>query len=243
MTAIWRHTKPDACMRLAACCTLEGADGTADAQLPHVDPSQTASSHDQAVNAAHLNQGPDPMTPRQAVMVASDHLRSQSRSISSWCGVLRPWRPACFELPAVSGGMHSTHHTCRALVCTSGLDEQWINEESEGVAAGAQGPELLNKWVGESERAVRQLFSRARAAAPCLLFFDELDALAPRRGSDVSQSSERWRPSSRSCCPAYMLLCQCHKLCHCSCQTRFLLTHLAIVRFSTICRLPIHRIC
>ena len=46
--------------------------------------------------------------------------------------------------------------------------------------------------MGESERAVRQLFSRARAAAPCVLFFDELDALAPRRGSDtVNQSSER----------------------------------------------------
>ena len=45
--------------------------------------------------------------------------------------------------------------------------------------------------MGESERAVRQLFSRARAAAPCVLFFDEMDALAPRRGSDVNQSSER----------------------------------------------------
>jgi len=45
--------------------------------------------------------------------------------------------------------------------------------------------------VGESERAVRQLFTRARAAAPCVLFFDELDALAPRRGSDVNQSTER----------------------------------------------------
>ena len=54
-----------------------------------------------------------------------------------------------------------------------------------------QGPELLNKYVGESERAVRQLFTRAQAAAPCVLFFDELDALAPRRGSDVNQSSER----------------------------------------------------
>jgi ribosome biogenesis ATPase len=43
-----------------------------------------------------------------------------------------------------------------------------------------QGPELLNKYVGESERAVRQLFARARAAHPCVLFFDEMDALAPR---------------------------------------------------------------
>ena len=38
---------------------------------------------------------------------------------------------------------------------------------------------------------MRQLFTRARAAAPCVLFFDEMDALAPRRGSDVNQSSER----------------------------------------------------
>ena len=39
---------------------------------------------------------------------------------------------------------------------------------------------------------MRQLFDRAKAAAPCVLFFDELDALAPRRGSDVNQSTERW---------------------------------------------------
>lgn len=54
-----------------------------------------------------------------------------------------------------------------------------------------KGPELLNKYVGESERAVRQLFARAGAAAPCVLFFDELDALAPRRGGESSASSER----------------------------------------------------
>ncbi|CAD7702876.1 unnamed protein product, partial [Ostreobium quekettii] len=52
------------------------------------------------------------------------------------------------------------------------------------------GPELLNKYVGESERAVRQLFGRAHAARPCVLFFDEMDALAPRRGSD-NQAAER----------------------------------------------------
>jgi hypothetical protein len=50
------------------------------------------------------------------------------------------------------------------------------------VPLSRQGPELLNKYVGESERAVRQLFARARAAHPCVLFFDEMDALAPRCG-------------------------------------------------------------
>lgn len=59
------------------------------------------------------------------------------------------------------------------------------------MTAAMQGPELLNKYVGESERAVRQVFARARAAAPCVLFFDEMDALAPRRGTDSNQSSER----------------------------------------------------
>ncbi|KAJ7535016.1 hypothetical protein O6H91_12G014800 [Diphasiastrum complanatum] len=63
-------------------------------------------------------------------------------------------------------------------------------------AAGAnfiyiKGPELLNKYVGESERAVRQLFSRARTCAPCVLFFDEIDAMAPRRGSDGNAAAER----------------------------------------------------
>lgn len=48
-----------------------------------------------------------------------------------------------------------------------------------------KGPELLNKFVGESERAVRQVFVRARSSVPCVVFFDELDALVPRRsGSD-----------------------------------------------------------
>lgn len=54
-----------------------------------------------------------------------------------------------------------------------------------------KGPELLNKFVGESERAVRSLFARARASAPCVLFFDELDALAPRRGTDNNGVSDR----------------------------------------------------
>lgn len=45
-----------------------------------------------------------------------------------------------------------------------------------------QGPELINMYVGESERNVRQVFAKARAAAPCVIFMDELDSLAPRRG-------------------------------------------------------------
>ena len=46
-----------------------------------------------------------------------------------------------------------------------------------------KGPELLSKWVGESEKGVREIFRKARQAAPCIIFFDELDSLVPRRGS------------------------------------------------------------
>ncbi|HHT9139704.1 MAG TPA: CDC48 family AAA ATPase, partial [Candidatus Tripitaka californicus] len=46
-----------------------------------------------------------------------------------------------------------------------------------------KGPALLSKYVGESERAVRDIFRKARQAAPCILFFDEIDAIAPRRGA------------------------------------------------------------
>jgi transitional endoplasmic reticulum ATPase len=54
-----------------------------------------------------------------------------------------------------------------------------------------KGPELLSKWVGESEKGVREVFRKARQAAPCIIFFDEIDALAPRRsGADSSHVSE-----------------------------------------------------
>ena len=55
------------------------------------------------------------------------------------------------------------------------------------------GPELLDKYVGESEKAVRQVFHRAQMSSPCVIFFDELDALCPKRGSGSGGSgvSER----------------------------------------------------
>ncbi len=57
-----------------------------------------------------------------------------------------------------------------------------VATESEANFISVKGPELLSKWVGESERGVREVFRRARQAAPCIIFFDEIDSVAPTRG-------------------------------------------------------------
>lgn len=59
---------------------------------------------------------------------------------------------------------------------------------SEANFISLKGPELLFKWVGESEKGVREVFRKARQAAPCIIFFDELDAVAPRRGGSEGDS-------------------------------------------------------
>src|ERR687893_38587 len=60
--------------------------------------------------------------------------------------------------------------------------------ESEANFISIKGPELLSKWVGESEKGVREVFRKARQAAPCIIFFDEVDAIAPRRGGSFGNS-------------------------------------------------------
>jgi transitional endoplasmic reticulum ATPase len=58
-----------------------------------------------------------------------------------------------------------------------------VAKESEANFISVKGPELLTKWVGESEKGVREVFKKAKQASPCIVFFDELDALAPHRGA------------------------------------------------------------
>jgi len=59
-----------------------------------------------------------------------------------------------------------------------------VATESEANFISVKGPEVLSKWVGESEKAVRDIFKKARQVAPCIVFFDEIDAIASRRGGD-----------------------------------------------------------
>ena len=61
-----------------------------------------------------------------------------------------------------------------------------VATESEANFISVKGPEFLSKWVGESEKAVREVFRKARQAAPAVIFIDEIDAIAPQRGRDMS---------------------------------------------------------
>lgn len=75
--------------------------------------------------------------------------------------------------------------------CGKTLLAKAVANESRANFISIKGPELLNKYVGESERSIRQVFTRARASVPCVIFFDELDALVPRRDTSLSESSSR----------------------------------------------------
>ncbi|MFH1786591.1 MAG: CDC48 family AAA ATPase [archaeon] len=60
-----------------------------------------------------------------------------------------------------------------------------VANESDANFISVKGPELISKWVGESEKHVRQIFKKARQVAPTIIFFDELDSIAPKRGSEI----------------------------------------------------------
>ncbi|KAJ1503685.1 hypothetical protein HMI54_007863 [Coelomomyces lativittatus] len=75
--------------------------------------------------------------------------------------------------------------------CGKTLLAKAVANESHMNFISVKGPELLNKYVGESERAVRVVFERARASSPCVIFFDEIDALVPRRDDSKSEATSR----------------------------------------------------
>ncbi len=66
-----------------------------------------------------------------------------------------------------------------------------VANESGANFISVKGPEVLSKWVGESEKKIREIFNRARMVAPSIIFFDEIDAIAPMRGLDVNRVTDR----------------------------------------------------
>jgi transitional endoplasmic reticulum ATPase len=77
--------------------------------------------------------------------------------------------------------------------CGKTLLARAVATEGEANFISVKGPEIFSKWVGESEKAIREIFRKARTAAPAIIFFDELDSIVPRRGLGYSDSgaSER----------------------------------------------------
>jgi transitional endoplasmic reticulum ATPase len=77
--------------------------------------------------------------------------------------------------------------------CGKTLLARAVATESEANFISIKGPEVFSKWVGESEKAIREIFRKARMAAPAIVFLDEIDSLTPRRGMGMSDSgvSER----------------------------------------------------
>jgi transitional endoplasmic reticulum ATPase len=77
--------------------------------------------------------------------------------------------------------------------CGKTLLARAVATESEANFISIKGPEVFSKWVGESEKAIREVFRKARMAAPTVIFFDEMDSLTPMRGSGTGESgvSER----------------------------------------------------
>ena len=75
--------------------------------------------------------------------------------------------------------LHGPPGTGKTLVAKA------LARETDSNFISVKGPELLSKWVGESEKGVREIFRKARQAAPCVIFFDEVDSLAPARGTDT----------------------------------------------------------
>jgi transitional endoplasmic reticulum ATPase len=72
--------------------------------------------------------------------------------------------------------------------CGKTLLARAVATESEANFITIKGPEVFSKWVGESEKAIREVFRKARMAAPAIIFFDEFDSLVPRRGMGYTDS-------------------------------------------------------
>ena len=72
--------------------------------------------------------------------------------------------------------------------CGKTLLARAVATESEANFIAIKGPEIYSKWVGESEKAIREVFRKGRMAAPSIIFFDEFDAIVPRRGMGIGDS-------------------------------------------------------
>ena len=81
--------------------------------------------------------------------------------------------------------------------CGKTLVARAVATETEANFISIKGPEIFSKWVGESEKAIREIFRKGRTAAPAIIFFDEIDAIVPRRGTGYADSGATGRVISQ----------------------------------------------
>jgi transitional endoplasmic reticulum ATPase len=106
-----------------------------------------------------------------------ERVKSQLREIVEWPARYAELFRHAGVRPSKGVLLHGPPGTGKTLLVKAAAKQSGANFIS------VKGPELMSKYVGESEKGVRELFRKARQAAPCIVFFDEIDAIAPRRGS------------------------------------------------------------
>ncbi|TSK31456.1 Peroxisome biogenesis factor 1 [Bagarius yarrelli] len=109
--------------------------------------------------------------------------------------ILLPAKPGMLQYPRLFSSLPIRHRSGLLLYGAPGTGKTLlagaVAKESGMNFISIKGPELLSKYIGASEQAVRDVFQRAQAAKPCILFFDEFDSLAPRRGHDSTGVTDR----------------------------------------------------
>ncbi|CAI4228570.1 unnamed protein product [Auanema sp. JU1783] len=115
---------------------------------------------------------------------------SDIRQELEWSILYPVKRPEDFALLGISSKPQGIL-LCGPPGCGKTLLAKAVANETGMNFISVKGPELLNMYVGESERAVRTVFQRARDSSPCVIFFDEIDALCPKRSNNESSGSSR----------------------------------------------------
>ncbi|KAH8977688.1 P-loop containing nucleoside triphosphate hydrolase protein [Lactarius hatsudake] len=182
----------DAPMQIDADATaVSGPPTPSPESLPFVQPA-TASLLTHSPIARFLQSHPGPLTPAPLYITADDSMLALKKvQPSASARASRPSLTSSGRTQSADPSSSAQLESTRQQTCGKTLLAKAVAKESQASFISVKGPELLNKYAGESERAVRQAFARARASSPCIIFFEELYALVPRRDEALSESSAR----------------------------------------------------
>ncbi|XP_014292381.1 peroxisomal ATPase PEX1 isoform X2 [Halyomorpha halys] len=114
-----------------------------------------------------------------------EEVKAKLMEVICWSTLYPEIMKQCPVKPQTGILLYGAPGTGKTLIASALAGESKMNFIS------IKGPELMSKYIGESEEGVRKLFEKAQAAKPCLLFFDEFDSLAPRRGQDQTGVTDR----------------------------------------------------